>query len=36
MSIRNEFERMLNIVSEFADTVDCPIPEFIIEEDKSL
>eukprot|EP00347_Sterkiella_histriomuscorum_P001333 403372435 len=36
MTIRNEFEKMHNIVEEFADTIDSPIPEFIIEEDKSL
>jgi hypothetical protein len=36
MAIKNEFERILSIVQEFADTIDTPIPEFVIEEDKSL
>ena len=34
--LRNEFERLHAIIKELADTIDTPIPVFILDEDKSL
>ena len=35
LSLRNDFERLHSVVQELADALDCSIPTFEIEEDKS-